>query len=624
MKFSQQNARYLLIIEDKKYRKTLSLEDEIYSIGRSKRNSIVIQSDQASRHHATLMRRRSRVNNQETYWILDGDIDGNKSRNGIYVNGEKSLVRELKQGDLINFGCEVNATFYAMNEPCETITPITHLQSEPPTLLSSQTVRFSMASVEGASSEMSSSKLRVKPTSSINPLITLQGDNYQDSLTNLANKDLFKQSLSIALKNAKLNQFNLGIMFLDINHFREINNQWGYGTGDSILEEIARRLNNSLRGSDIVSRWQDDQFVILFPKIQESEEIHLISQRILETIQHPLVISENRFHLEYSQGIAIYPQDGQDSETLLRTAQLNLSNHQKEMVSRRSLNQLVVKDKASKLLKVKSALQKALQQENFLLYYQPQVNIKTGEITGMEALVRWHHKELGLILPKKFIHLAEQTEVINSLGEWVLKAACTQHKAWKNLGLPSITVSVNISSIQLKNPDFIDQVKQILEETKIDPQWLQFEITEQAILENPDLIYQTLVKVKKLGIKLCLDDFGSGSSSISHLIEFPFDTMKIAQSCVKEIHKSEQQLRMISAALNLAKTLKIRAIIEGVETQEQKEALNHLDYQEMQGYLLSKPLNKDEATNFLSVNHQTLNSDNVELFIHKERLIIMT
>ena len=617
MKTYNKNNHHLLIIEDNKYRKTLSLEDDIYSIGRSKRNSIVIHSDQASRYHATLMRRRSRLNHQETYWILDGDIDGNKSRNGVYVNGEKCLVRELKQGDLINFGCEVNATFYAISERCDTIIPITHLQTEKPTSLSSKTVRFSLSSIEVSSSQIPTSQPTLNPQSTINPLVTLQGENYQDSLTKLANQNLFKQSLSIALKNAKLHNTNVGIMFLDINHFREINHQWGWATGDYILEEIARRLNNSLRGSDIVARWMDDQFAILFTQIQEIKEIDVISKRILQTIQHPLVISENRFYLEYSQGIAIYSRDSQDMEKLLEIAAINLSNHQKESVSMHCLSKLVVKDKASKLLKAKSALQKALQKQNFLLYYQPQVNIKTAEVTGMEALVRWNHHQLGLILPHKFIPLAEQTEVINSLGEWVLKAACYQHIAWRNMGLLPIIISVNISSNQFKNPHFFNSLQQILEETQLDPQWLQFEITERAILDNPDLIYQTLTKLKQLGIKLCLDDFGSGSSSVSHLIEFPFDTIKIAQSCVKRINQSKQKLIMISAALNLAKSLQIRAIIEGVETEQQQEALNHLDYQEMQGYLLSQPLNKEEATHFLSVYHRTINSDNCESFNSK-------
>ncbi|MDJ0507714.1 MAG: EAL domain-containing protein [Crocosphaera sp.] len=614
MKTSNQRNRYLLIIEDKKYRQTLSLEEEIYSIGRSKRSSIVINSEQASRHHATLMRRTSRVNNEETYWILDGDIDGNKSCNGIYVNGEKCLVRELKQGDLVNFGCEVNATFYVMNKPCQTITPINHnhIQSEPATCLSSQSIQVSLASMEVSSSEILNVKPKFDHQSTINPLITLQGEDYQDPLTKLANQNLFKESLSIALKNATRNEFHLGIMFLDINHFREINNRWGYETGDHILEEVARRLNNSLRGSDMIARWRDDQFAILFTQIEYIKEINVISQRILKTIQHPLVISENRFYLEFSQGIAIYPQDGQDSEILLSKAEFNLSNHQKEMVTNRSLNQLVVKDKAAKLSKIKSVLQKELQQEKFLLHYQPQINIKTGEVTGMEALVRWNNQELGLILPNKFISVAEQTEVIHSLGEWVLKAACDQHIAWKNMGLSTITISVNISSIQLKNPDFLKSVQKILEETKIEPQWLQFELTEQAILENTDIIHETLNHLKELGIKLCLDDFGSGYSSLSHLIELPFDTIKIAQSCVKDINKNEQKLLMISAALNLAKTLQIRAIIEGVETQEQQEALSHLDCQEMQGYLLSKPLNKEEANRFLSVNHKTLDSDNID------------
>ncbi len=292
MNTSRQPTRHLLIIEDRKYRTTLSLQDEVYSIGRNPRNSIVICSQQASRHHGTLMRRKNRMNNEETYWILDGDMNGNKSRNGIYVNGEKCLLKELKQGDLINFGCEVNATFYTMNNWSDTIIPLTDEQQENRTTIQSKLISYSEASSDVRSSQSLNSTKILNPKATLNPRATIQGQSYQE-------------------------------------------------------------------------------------------------------------------------------------------------------------------DQESKLFKAKTALQKALEHEEFILYYQPQVNLETGEMSGMEALVRWNHPQLGLIPPYKFIPLAEKTELICSLGEWILKTACSQNFARQNLGLPPITISVNLSPYQLQDPNFV-------------------------------------------------------------------------------------------------------------------------------------------------------------------------
>ncbi len=579
MKTDYHQTRHLLIIEDRKYRKTLSLQDEIYSIGRSPCNSIVIDSEQASRHHGTLMRRKNRKTNEENYWILDGDMDGNKSYNGIYINGEKCSVKELKQGDLINFGCEVNATFYTMNEWSDTIVPLTNYQQENTTKIQSKLISYSQAP--------------------LNPKATIQGQSYQDPLTKLANQQLFRQSLSLALKNATLKQSPLALLFLDINQFRAINENWGYSTGDLILQEIARLLNSSVRGSDIVARWSDDQFVILFPRIRESQEMGQISQRILQTIEQTLLVSEHKFSLEFSQGMAIYPQDGQDVDTLLKIAKVNLLDHQQKSASKRPLSQLIIKDKESKLLKIKTTLQKAFEQEEFSLYYQPKFNLETEKISGLEALVRWNHPQLGLIPPDKFVPLAEQTELICSLGEWILKKACSQNLAWQNLGLPPITVSVNLSPDQLQDPNFVQVVRQVLKDTKLAPEWLELEVTENIFFTHPEMAHRTLLDLKQLGLNLCLDDFGSGSSSFNHLLKFPFDTIKVAQSCVQELSKDQKQFAVISAVLSLATNLKIRAVAEGVETEKQLNLLRNLDCQEIQGYLFSQPLTSKEATRFL-------------------------
>ncbi|MDJ0659720.1 MAG: EAL domain-containing protein [Crocosphaera sp.] len=590
--YSQKN-RHLIVIEDKKYRQTISLEEETYSIGRHTNNSIIIHSQQASRRHGTLMKRKNRQNNTYSYWIIDGDLDGNKSRNGIYVNGEKCLIKELKNGDLINFGCEVNATYYASHEWSNTVIDIA--QSKPDQLL---------GNTSGVNHQytLSQSHMDFAHESPIlNPKDTLQAQEYQDPLTQLPNRILFKEYVLNALKNAKQYHTSMAVIILDINHFKAINKNWGYPVGDKILVEVAQRLKSSLRDSDIVARWGDDEFILLLPKISHGDDIEKITQRILKNISQSLELCETLLYLEYSVGCAIYPQDAQDSNALLRKAEVGLFNHQKQMLSSNQKSHLTVDPKASKLLKAKTALQKALNHQELELYYQPQIKIKTGEISGFEALVRWNHPDLGQINPQKFIPVAEQTDSIILIGEWILREACRQNKAWQDMGLPNFIMSVNLSPLQLKDPNFVNVVKEVLQETKLAAHWLELEITEKALLTNSGLAHQVLQNLKQLGVHLSMDDFGTGYSCINHLPQFPFGTLKIAQSCVQKLTEKPETIAIISAAVALGNSLDLRVIAEGVETHKQLDLLENLDCREAQGYLLSQPLNYKEATQFLDL-----------------------
>lgn len=589
---SQEN-RHLIVIEDQKYRQTISLEQETYSIGRHTKNSIVINSQQASRHHGTLMKRKNRRNNTYSYWIIDGDLDGHKSRNGIYVNGEKCLIKELKNGDLINFGCEVNATYYASHEWSNTVTDIT--ENKPHQLTNH-------------SSKLKSQKNLSRPhidfdheSQPLNPKDTLQAQEYQDSLTQLPNRILFKEYLLNSLKNAKQYNTSTAIIFLDINQFQAINKNWSYTVGDKILVEVAQRLKSSLRGSDIVARWGDDEFVILLPKISHGDDIEKITKRILKTINQSIELSETILYLEYSVGCSVYPQDGQDSNSILRKGEVELLKNKQEFLLAHKKSHLTIDPKASKLLKAKTALQQALNQQELELYYQPQIRIKTGEISGVEALVRWNHPELGQINPQKFIPLAEQTDSILMIGEWILRQACYQNKAWQDMGLSDFLVSVNLSPLQLKDPNFVNTVRQILQEIKLDPCWLELEITEKALLTNSELAYQVLQDLKQLGVHLSMDDFGTGYSCINHLPKFPFGTLKISQDCIQELTEKPENIAIISAAITLGNSLDLRVIAEGVETHKQLDLLQNLDCREAQGYLLSQPLTNTEATRFLNL-----------------------
>ncbi|MEA5537380.1 EAL domain-containing protein [Crocosphaera sp. XPORK-15E] len=590
----QPQVRHLLIIEDKKYRQTISLQEESYSIGRHPKNSIVINSHQASRHHGTLMRRKNRVTNEYCYWILDGDLDSKKSRNGIYVNGQKCVLKELKSGDLVNFGCEVNATYYALNELSNTVIDLDAIKStqlDKNALEIQNNINFSETNLDIISAEI------------LNPKDTLQAQEYQDPLTKLPNRILFKEYLSIGLKNASQCQSFLVVMLLDINHFKAINKNWGYPVGDQILQEVAKRLDSSLRNSDIVARWGDDEFVLLFPKISQLDDLEKIMQRIMTNISKPLHILEHQLYLEYSIGQAIYPQEGQDAKTLLRKAEVALLNKKKQLKIPDKSCQLTIDPKASKLLKAKTALQQALEQEELILYYQPQIKIETGEVSGIEALVRWNHPNLGQISPQKFIPLAEQTDLILGIGKWILRQACYQNKAWQDRGLLAFPISVNLSPRQLEDPNFIKMVKQVLGETKLAPHWLELEITEKFLLNNPAMAHQVLHDLRELGVYLSMDDFGSGYSCLNHLPKFPFGTLKIAQSCIKELTETPESIAVIAAAIALGKSLDLRVVAEGVETQQQLDLLRNLDCLEMQGYLLSHPLTQQEATSFLSLYH---------------------
>ena len=592
-----QKSRQLLVVEDQKYRQTISLEEETYSIGRHTKNSIVIHSQQASRRHGTLMRRKHRDNNTYSYWIIDGDLDGNKSRNGIYVNGEKCLIKELKNGDLINFGCEVNATYYASNEWSNTIVDI--IKSKP------QQVHSDSPELDSQYTIGADHVYFGLPSQALNSKDTLKAKEYQDPLTKLPNRVLFKEYFLNSLSNAKQHHKSIAVMLLDINHFQGINKNWGYPVGDKILLEVAERIKASLRGSDIVCRWGDDKFMILFPKISHGDDLEKITQRLLNNIGESLQLSEKVLYLEYSMGCAIYPQDGHDSKTLLRQAESRLTNHKKEMRAKNKRYNLTIDPKASKLLKAKTALEEALKHQELELYYQPQIKIRTGEISGVEALIRWNHPELGQIKPQKFIPVAEQTDSIISIGEWVLRQACLQNRTWQDMGLPNLIMSVNLSPLQLKDTNFINLVESILGETKLAPQWLELEITDKAILANTEIAHQVLQNLRQLGIHLSMDDFGTGYSCLNHLPKFPFGTLKIAQSCVQEITEKPENIAIISAAIALGNSLDLRVIAEGVETNKQLKLLENLDCREAQGYLLSQPLNYQEATRFLEVyQHQ--------------------
>ncbi|MCU0534198.1 MAG: EAL domain-containing protein [Hydrococcus sp. Prado102] len=598
-----QKKCHILILEDLQGRRSISLDNPLYSLGRHCSNSIVVYSKHISRQHATLIQKKQDFSLESSFFILDGDGKGNQSHNGIFINGKKCLVHELQDGDLINFGGDVNASYHVISTT--NLMP-QNIGTHNRTFDETTDRDYPGGSGTDRITEIGERHFQPKQELSASAIETLNQEDtflkpsYQDWLTGLSNRILFNEHMAIALANAKEKQEQLAVIYLDLEQFKEINDKFGYPVGDRILKEFAQRMNDCLRTGDIVARWGGDEFAILLRQIKHLDDPMRVSQRILNTLKKPFVVEKQQAYLKCNIGIALYPQNGEDVAGLIKTAALNLdTNKQQRLNEQRSLttNKPLAN---SQLSRVESILHKAIDREEFSLHYQPQVNIHTGEIYGMEALLRWKHPKQGTIYPHQFLPWAEKTNLILPISQWVLQSACRQNRAWQIAGLPYLPISVNLSPRQFQQTNLIQMVEGVLAETGLDPHWLEFEITERAIVQNVNSARQVFHQLSQLGVPIAIDDFGTGYSAIGYLQEFPFHKLKIAQSCVRQLQKTPQKTGIISAAIALGYTFNLRVVAEGVETQQQLDLLRQLHCQEMQGYRFSQPLGGREATQFLT------------------------
>ena len=433
----------------------------------------------------------------------------------------------------------------------------------------------------------------------------LQYQAFHDVLTGLPNRRLFDEQLSTALANAKRYQHHMAVMYLDIDHFKKINDNFGHPVGDKLLKTFAFRLKSCLRASDTVSRFGGDEFAILLPQVNSLEAVAKLAQRLMETLKQPFEISNQVFEIKNSIGIAIYPQDGEEGETLIHRADLALLRTKNQGRNSYQFYNPHIGDN-DRSLYLQSLLPEALNKQEFFLNYQPMINLKSRSLTGIEALLRWESPDGEVILPEEFISLAEKTDLIIPLGEWVLRNACTQNKAWQLKGLPKLPIAVNISSRQLQEVDFCGKIELILQQTNLEPCWLELEIKEKTLNLNHNQILQNIREIVALGVRLSLDDFGIGSCSVSHFKNFNFSTLKIHQSFVAEVQNSAQEKGLISAIIALGSGFDMRIVAEGVETQEQLELLSSLECQEIQGNIFQPPLSAEKVNQLFNTYNYTM------------------
>jgi diguanylate cyclase (GGDEF)-like protein/PAS domain S-box-containing protein len=423
---------------------------------------------------------------------------------------------------------------------------------------------------------------------------------FHDPLTRLPNKTLLKDRLSQSLVMARRSEQLVGVLYIDLDRFKEVNESLGHAVGDQLLTAVARRLDGAIRDSDTVARVGGDEFVVICPNVGAMGHALNIARKLMEVMAMPFEMAGHEIYCGISIGIAMAPSDGDSADELLRHASMAMSEARKQG---RNLIQFYndrMNQKSLERLTMESSMRKGLLHHEFFLVYHPQLDLKRGKITGMEALVRWHHPQLGVINPVDFIPLAEETGFIVPLGKWILHTACRQNRIWQDAGHPHLRVAVNISGHQFKHPGFLEMVDSTLAETGLAPENLELELTESVMMDNVDEAVRTMNALKERGIYLALDDFGTGYSSLSYLKHFPIDRIKIAQSFVCDITTDPDNAAIIETIIALARSLDLQLIAEGVETKEQLHSLQEKQCHEMQGFYFARPLGEREFSTYLS------------------------
>lgn len=427
---------------------------------------------------------------------------------------------------------------------------------------------------------------------------------YHDELTGLYNRLYFTQKVSKLIKEASLNFQKLAVLFLDLDRFKNINDSLGHQFGDLVLQNFALRLKESVTENDLVARWGGDEFIILLTQISDVKQIHETLKRLMSNIREVFHIHKYHLHLLASIGISIYPDDGHTEDILIQHADAALYRTKEQGRNNYQFYNQSMTSKAEAFLSLENYLTSAIKNQELLVYYQPQINLKTKQVCGLEALLRWKHPMLGMISPTEFIPLAEEVGLIVTIGEWILRAACQQNRQWQRLGFNDLKIAVNLSAQQLYQDNFVQLILNILEENELNPNSLELEITETALIENTSQVRTILTDLQSFGINITLDDFGTGYSSLIYLKQFAFDKLKLDRSFIQHLGKDEQDLAIVSAVMVLAEKFNLDVVAEGVENEQQLEILANLHCYNIQGYFYSKPLPAEEITKFLEQYRQ--------------------
>ena len=415
---------------------------------------------------------------------------------------------------------------------------------------------------------------------------------FHDFVTELPSRALVEDRLGMALAHARYSGEKVGVLILDIDNFKRVNDSMGITVGDMLLKNLSQRIRKCLREEDTLGRQGGDEFILLLPDIHLIQDIEFRVQKIQDGIRDAFIFEGQEIHASCSIGIAVYPDDAEDTAGLVQKAKAAMCQAKEEGKDRHQFFKPFMLSKGYRQMSLENSLGKALEQDEFQLYFQPKISIQTGKVEGMEALLRWNHPEGGLIYPSEFVPVAEEIGLIQQIGEWVLLNACQQIKAWKRSGFPPITIAVNLSGYQVNQPHWISKVQSILDRTGVDPTSLEMEITETVLMDNSDVALSNLHQLNEMGVRISIDDFGTGYSSLSYLKRFPIHALKIDQTFVRGIGKLNNGTDAVitRAIVSLAQALNLKTVAEGVERVQEKAYLESIGCDDMQGHLFSKPL----------------------------------
>ncbi len=425
---------------------------------------------------------------------------------------------------------------------------------------------------------------------------------YHDSLTGLPNRSLFSKLLEQSISQAQRYDRKLAVLFLDLDHFKHINDTLGHEVGDQLLQEVSDRLKSCLRESDTVARLGGDEFVVVLPELTEESYTSTVARKMIAALARPFILLDQEFRVTASIGISVFPQDGQDEQTLTKNADVAMYQAKEDGKNNFQYYSEKLHSASLQRLTLETSLRHALERQEFQLHYQAKRDVRTGRITGMEALLRWQHPDLGMVPPMQFIPLAEETGLILPIGKWVLKTACEQNMAWQKQGLPLLSMAVNLSAQQFFDSNLPEYIGAVLKETGMEPGLLELEITESLLMRDVERALKVLNRLKETGVHIAIDDFGVGYSSLAMLKQFPLDAIKIDRTFIRDVTQFAEDRALTEAIVAMGRTLSLTVVAQGVETREQADFLRDNACDEVQGFYFNKPVPADEFAALLQQN----------------------